>query len=154
MSLVNVARLDDLRAGQPKLVEVGGARLVLVCVKDEVYACDDVCAHQGGPLSQGKLSGVRLACPWHGWMYDVRTGECVMPGRGTRVELTVWTEPATRLDAFKESLGGRRWLKRQLKKSLTRLRRIFEDERQKKPLERATIAGYEPAKAARFGSTV
>jgi uncharacterized protein YndB with AHSA1/START domain len=76
-------------------------------------------------------------------------------GRGaTRVELTVWTEPATRLDAFKESLGARRWLKRQLNKSLTRLRRIFEDERQKKPLERATIAGYEPAKAARFGSTV
>ncbi len=28
---------------------------------------------------------MRLACPWHGWMYDVRTGECVLPGRGNRV---------------------------------------------------------------------
>jgi uncharacterized protein YndB with AHSA1/START domain len=75
-------------------------------------------------------------------------------GRGaTRVALAVWTEPATRLDAFKESLGGRRWLRRKVNKSLNRLRLIFEDERRKKPLERATIAGYEPAKAARFGST-
>ena len=85
MSLVSVARLDDLQAGQPKLVEVGGTRLLLVRVNDEVHACDDVCAHQGGPLSEGKLSGVRLACPWHGWMYDVRTGQCVIPGRGNRV---------------------------------------------------------------------
>ena len=75
-------------------------------------------------------------------------------GRGaTRVDLSLWTEPATRLDAFKESLGGRRWLRRKVKKSLNRLRLIFEDERRTKPLERATIAGYEPAKSPRFGSS-
>ena len=50
-----------------------------------VDACGDVCAHKGGPLSQGKLSGKRLACPWHGWIYDVRTGQCVFPGRGAFV---------------------------------------------------------------------
>ncbi|HEY2604345.1 MAG TPA: SRPBCC family protein [Thermoleophilaceae bacterium] len=72
-------------------------------------------------------------------------------GSATRVELVLWTEPATRLDAFKESLGARRWLKRQIKVSLARLRKIFE-ERPEAPLARATIAGYEPAKAARFGS--
>ena len=85
MSHISVARLDDLPAGQPKLVDVNGTRVVLVRVKDDVYACHDTCAHKGGPLSEGKLSGIRLACPWHGWMYDVRTGECVMPGRGNRV---------------------------------------------------------------------
>jgi uncharacterized protein YndB with AHSA1/START domain len=72
-------------------------------------------------------------------------------GGATRVELVLWTEPATRIDAFKESLGGRRWLKRQTKTSLGRLRKIFE-ERPEAPLARATIAGYDPAKAARFGS--
>ena len=85
MRAVRAARLDDLQAGQLQLVEAGGARVVLARVRDEVYACQDACAHQGGPLSEGKLSGVRLACPWHGWMYDVRTGECVLPGRGKRV---------------------------------------------------------------------
>src|SRR2546422_8412979 len=77
--------MDDLPAGQLKLVEAGGTRVVLARVRDEVFACSDECAHQGGPLSEGRLSGARLACPWHGWMYDVRSGECVMPARGARV---------------------------------------------------------------------
>ena len=77
--------------------------------------------------------------------------ELVAAQGGTEVTLTVWTEPATRLDAFKESLGGRPWLRRQLRMSLSRLRAIFE-ERPEQPLARATIAGYEPLKAARFGA--
>jgi uncharacterized protein YndB with AHSA1/START domain len=75
----------------------------------------------------------------------------VPEGRVTRLEMSLWTEPATRLDAFKEMLGARRWLARQVKIALERLRLIFE-ERPEAPLARATIAGYEPAKAARFGS--
>jgi len=69
----------------------------------------------------------------------------------TRVELTVWTEPATRLDALREALGARRWLRRQVRTALERLRLIFEEERGK-PLARVTIAGYEPLKSARFGA--
>lgn len=69
----------------------------------------------------------------------------------TRIDIALWTEPATRLDAFKEALGARRWLRRRVKSSLSRLRKIFE-ERPEAPLARSTIAGFEPAKAARFGS--
>lgn len=54
---IRVARLDGLPAGRPSLVEANGVRIVLTRVKDEVYACDDACAHKGGPLSEGKLSG-------------------------------------------------------------------------------------------------
>jgi nitrite reductase/ring-hydroxylating ferredoxin subunit len=85
VSATAVARLDELAAGVPRLVEVAGVRVVLTRVGDAVYACADTCAHKGGPLSQGRLSGTRLACPWHGWQYDVRTGQCVFPGRGARV---------------------------------------------------------------------
>ena len=77
--------------------------------------------------------------------------ELVSAQGGTEVTLVVWTEPATRLDAFKESLGARPWLHRQLRMALSRLRVIFE-ERPERPLARATIAGYEPLKAARFGA--
>ena len=86
MSRHHVGRLDDLTAGQLKLVEANGARLVLVRVRDEVFACSDECTHQGGPLSEGRLTGTRLACPWHGWMFDLRSGECLMPSRGGRVD--------------------------------------------------------------------
>jgi nitrite reductase/ring-hydroxylating ferredoxin subunit len=82
---VRVARLDELPAGSVKAVDAGSTRVVLARVGDAVYACGEVCAHRGGPLGEGRLSGTRLACPWHGWMFDVRTGECTFPGRGARV---------------------------------------------------------------------
>jgi nitrite reductase/ring-hydroxylating ferredoxin subunit len=80
-----VAALADVAPGRPRLVVANGTRLVLVRIGDRVHALGDVCAHRGGPLSEGKLSGSRLACPWHGWMYDVRTGQCLFPGRGAAV---------------------------------------------------------------------
>jgi nitrite reductase/ring-hydroxylating ferredoxin subunit len=101
MSELRVASLAEVPEGKPTLVEAEGTPVVLVRVGDSVYACSDVCTHQGGPLSEGKLSGTRLTCPWHGWMFDVRTGDCVMPSRGgavprypTRVDETggVWVE--------------------------------------------------------------
>lgn len=85
MTGVRVARLEDLPPGSVRLVDAGGTRVVLARVGDAVYACGEVCAHRGGPLGEGRLSGARLACPWHGWMFDVRTGECTFPGRGARV---------------------------------------------------------------------
>ncbi len=80
-----MARLAEIQTGRATPVEVNGTRVALARVGDAVHACADVCAHQGGPLSEGKLSGHRLACPWHGWIYDVRSGECLFPGRGARV---------------------------------------------------------------------
>ncbi len=86
MSLARrVASLAEVPPGRLKLVELDGTPIVLARVGDRVYACGDTCSHQGGPLSEGKLSGSRLACPWHGWMYDVRTGQCLFPGRGAGV---------------------------------------------------------------------
>ncbi len=85
MGRVRVARLDEVRPGALALVEVDGRRLALARVADTVYAFDDTCTHHGGPLSEGRLAGARVTCPWHGWMFDVRTGECLMPSRGGRV---------------------------------------------------------------------
>jgi nitrite reductase/ring-hydroxylating ferredoxin subunit len=82
---IRAAALADVTPGTPHVVEADGRRLVLVRVGDQVHAIGDACAHQGGPLGEGKLSGIRLACPWHGWMYDVRTGRCLFPGRGAAV---------------------------------------------------------------------
>jgi len=79
------ASLDEVPAGRPTRVDLEGARIVLARVGDRVHACSDVCAHRGGPLSEGKLNGIRLTCPWHGWMYDVRTGQCLFPGRGAAI---------------------------------------------------------------------
>ena len=82
---VRVARFADLPAGGFLRVEVDGTGMVLARVGDGVHALSDECAHQGGPLGEGRLSGSKITCPWHGWMFDVRTGQCVFPGRGASV---------------------------------------------------------------------
>jgi uncharacterized protein YndB with AHSA1/START domain len=68
----------------------------------------------------------------------------------TRVELTTYSEPAGPVDRLRE-LGAAGWVRRRTKKALDRLRAIFEEPGDE-PLARATIAGYESAKAARFGA--
>jgi nitrite reductase/ring-hydroxylating ferredoxin subunit len=85
VSEVRAAALADLAPDRPLAVTLNGTRVALVRVGESVHAVDDVCTHQGGPLSEGRLSGGRLACPWHGWMFDVRTGRCLMPSRGGSV---------------------------------------------------------------------
>jgi nitrite reductase/ring-hydroxylating ferredoxin subunit len=77
--------LEDVPPGGCKLAEVSGTRVVLARVGDRVYACADACSHRAGPLSLGKLAGARLTCPWHGWLYDVRTGQCLLPVRGAAI---------------------------------------------------------------------
>jgi nitrite reductase (NADH) small subunit/3-phenylpropionate/trans-cinnamate dioxygenase ferredoxin subunit len=82
LSEVRVAALADLEPDRPISVTLNGTRLALVRIREQVHALADECRHQGGPLSEGNLRGSRLACPWHGWMYDVRTGQCLFPTRG------------------------------------------------------------------------
>lgn len=67
----------------------------------------------------------------------------------TRVELTTFSEPKTLVDRLKQT-GASAWMRRRTKKSLERLRRIFE-EGPAGELSRATIAGWDPIKAPRFG---
>ena len=49
--------------------------VALARVGDDFYATQQHCIHLQGPLGEGWLEGCVLTCPWHGWEYDVRTGE-------------------------------------------------------------------------------
>jgi uncharacterized protein YndB with AHSA1/START domain len=71
-------------------------------------------------------------------------------GGTTRVELTTYGEPATIVDRLRQT-GAAGWIRRKSKKALERLRMIFEEPPEGE-LKRASIAGYEPAKAPRFGA--
>jgi uncharacterized protein YndB with AHSA1/START domain len=95
-------------------------------------------------VERGRIGRLGRTTGWTEWEFSDQYGS-------TELIATVWTEPGIRWDAFKESLGARPWLKRQMRVSLKRLRTIFE-ERPERPLARATVAGYEPLKAARYGS--
>src|SRR4029079_4513128 len=44
-------------------------------VEGKFYALDGICPHQGGPLGKGSLAGCVVTCPWHGFQFDVTTGQ-------------------------------------------------------------------------------
>ena len=74
---VTVARTEDIPPGTGKTVEVNGVWIALFNVDGSFFAVDNTCPHAGGPIGEGKLSGEIVTCPWHGWQFNVRTGERV-----------------------------------------------------------------------------
>ena len=72
--LVTVARLEDVPPGTVKTFFVGDQHLALANVDGEIYAIQDVCTHDGGPLGEGEVDGYEVECPRHGARFDLRTG--------------------------------------------------------------------------------
>jgi len=80
--------------GERRMVEVGGRRIGLFRVGDELHALADRCPHRGAPLCSGgrTVHGIRiddgvpvrgteralLRCPWHKWDFDIASGRCVV----------------------------------------------------------------------------
>jgi 3-phenylpropionate/trans-cinnamate dioxygenase ferredoxin component len=74
MTRRRVASRSDVPAGKAIVVEAGDQRLALCNVDGSIYAIDDVCTHDGGPLGEGELIGDQIECPRHGARFDVRSG--------------------------------------------------------------------------------
>jgi nitrite reductase/ring-hydroxylating ferredoxin subunit len=74
---VTVAFTHEVPLGTGRTVEVDGIRIAIFNVEGVFYAIDNSCPHAGGPLGEGKLCGAEVECPWHGWKFDVTSGERV-----------------------------------------------------------------------------
>lgn len=81
---VPVCTVDDLPPGAVRHVKVGKNDIAVVRVGEDVFALSNVCRHAFGPLGEGYLDGYLLACPWHGWRYDVRDGTTDHPNADVR----------------------------------------------------------------------
>ena len=74
MKAIPVTALSD--PGR-ELLELGDRVVVLLHVGGEFFCLDDVCTHDGGPLSDGKLDDHTIACPRHGAKFDIRCGKAL-----------------------------------------------------------------------------
>ena len=78
-----LCQLDDIpRQGSRVVASASGDIALFRTHDDEVFAVHDKCPHQGGPLSQGILSGQTVTCPLHGWKIELASGEAVAPDAG------------------------------------------------------------------------
>jgi len=62
-------------ADKAKEFACGDKTICVANVNGEFTAMDNVCLHRGGPLGQGMIAGNKVVCPWHGWEWNVKTGE-------------------------------------------------------------------------------
>jgi nitrite reductase (NADH) small subunit len=88
---ISVAALEEVPENGRLTVEAFGTTIAIFNVDGRLFAIDNHCPHQGGPLCHGQISGAMLpskpyeylygrpnsvlSCPWHGWQFDLETGE-------------------------------------------------------------------------------
>ena len=75
MPFVTVAQTSEIAAGTAKQVEAAGKQIALFNAGGKFFAIDNTCKHRGGPLAEGEIDGTTVICPWHGWEYNITTGE-------------------------------------------------------------------------------
>ncbi|MDF2962936.1 MAG: Rieske 2Fe-2S protein [Paenibacillus sp.] len=86
-----VCKMTEMQPGQREIVRVDGKSIGVFNANGNYYALRNNCPHQGAPLCVGRLTGTTLpsapgtynygregeilACPWHGWEFDITTGK-------------------------------------------------------------------------------
>lgn len=119
-----VGRVSDFAPGEKRVITAGNRSIGVFRIRDKFYALANYCPHQGGPLCLGHLkpwvhvddSGLPesdtetalVACPWHGWEYEISTGQSFRgssetPAKGFGVTIT----PGSALCEAAEPTKGR-----------------------------------------------
>src|SRR5690348_8336736 len=92
-----VAKVSEMPVGARKIVTVAGRSIGIFNVKETLVAVLNVCPHEAGPVCRGRVGGTTLpsppgeyhwgrvgeilACPWHGWEFDLLTGRALAHDR-------------------------------------------------------------------------
>ena len=81
MSRISLMNLADLPPGQSAEVVAEGKIFAVFNVDGTVFVLDGICPHAGGPLGKGSLRGDVVTCPWHGWQFQVSSGQHCLNSR-------------------------------------------------------------------------
>jgi nitrite reductase/ring-hydroxylating ferredoxin subunit/DMSO/TMAO reductase YedYZ heme-binding membrane subunit len=77
---LDLGEVGELKEGYARAVcPKEGERIALVRKDNKLYALHGICAHQRGPLYEGRVKDGCLTCPWHGWQYKAEDGRSPPP---------------------------------------------------------------------------
>lgn len=80
MPAVRVGSVQEFPLGTAKEVVAGDRIVAVFNDQGNLHALDGICPHAGGPLAEGQVINGVVACPWHGWQYELSTGKnCLNP---------------------------------------------------------------------------
>jgi 3-phenylpropionate/trans-cinnamate dioxygenase ferredoxin subunit len=76
---VDLGATEALPRDAHRVFEVDGRFIAVYDVAGERFAIEDVCTHDGNPLSDGPVEGLEVICPRHGARFCLRTGAALSP---------------------------------------------------------------------------
>jgi nitrite reductase/ring-hydroxylating ferredoxin subunit len=137
--------LERLKREGKAVARLGGKQIALFAGNDAVFACNNRCPHEGYPLREGTLDGgCVLTCNWHGWKFDLRSGENLLQGDRLRVYPTKVVDGTVWVD-ISDPPPAERWAR-----ALANLQSAFEGheyDRLARELARLHKAGADPVEA-------
>ena len=92
MQWYEIMPYDDLWIGEMVGVEVGGVKVLILNVENEVQAYLDRCPHRASALSEGTLEGCMLTCATHLWEFDALSGRGINPESSRLIRFPVRVE--------------------------------------------------------------
>lgn len=72
-----IAELETLQPGARQSVFVDDIPALLIRIDDDYYVIEDICSHDGQPLTDGPLIDCAIQCPRHGAKFDLKTGDAL-----------------------------------------------------------------------------
>jgi nitrite reductase (NADH) small subunit len=81
MAIFSLIDAELVPPGKAAEVVADGKVLGVFNVDGTYHVLDGICPHAGGPLALGQLRGNIVTCPWHGWQFDVSTGQHCLNSR-------------------------------------------------------------------------
>ncbi len=75
LEFVAVADVGELGNGERLYLEVDGTPIAIFNIAGKLYAIDDVCSHDQGPVAEGDLVDHSIECPRHGARFDLESGK-------------------------------------------------------------------------------
>lgn len=79
---VAAGKSTNLLPGENRRIEVEGDVVVIFNIDGEYYGCSNICPHAHGPMHQGFIENCRIACPWHGWSFQLDCADDDIPRDG------------------------------------------------------------------------
>jgi nitrite reductase (NADH) small subunit len=74
---IKVAPVKELSPGKRKQIKILARAIAVFNIDGQLRAFDGLCRHMKAPLVQGTLKNNILTCYWHGWQFDIDSGECL-----------------------------------------------------------------------------
>lgn len=87
---VTICEASELPPGERRFVEISGQEILVYNHDGNLFAIPNFCPHEGGPLGRGPVLDIEdeegnfrtvISCPFHGYTFDIETGE--MPTKGS-----------------------------------------------------------------------